>query len=54
MYLTEDFLPSLQERTNRNKEYLTFSQKGGFGGGKHLASLSYSLLYTYLLEDTTN
>lgn len=27
MYLNEDFLPSLQERTNRNKEYLTLSQK---------------------------
>lgn len=54
MYLTEDFLPSLQERTNRNKEYLTLCQKGGFGGGKHLASLSHSLLYKYYWKITTN
>lgn len=51
MYLTEDFLPSLQKRPNRNKEYVTLYQKGGFGGGKHLSSLSHSLLYKYFLED---
>lgn len=54
MYLIEDFLPSLQERTNRDKEYLTLYQKGGFGGGKRLASLSHSLLYKYFWKITTN
>jgi len=48
------FFPFCKRGLTEIRNILTLYQKGGFGGGKHLAPLSHSLLPKYFWKITTN